>query len=96
MKDLLDQKYGGDSAIGADMFDLYEISAWYMQFLHAAEGREFSIEELEELAGELSVQMTMHLGYHFRSLRREINRVLEWNRSPPTGRTRRTGQTKRG
>lgn len=80
LKAWIDGECGGDSAVSADLHDIYEICSWYIDFLEAFENKALASDDLEKAVLDLDINLVMHLDYHLKSLRNELKKVSDLSR----------------
>lgn len=69
-----EEAYG---CLHADFADLIEVFQWLEGQLQALDARILSADELETFLIEIDVRFVDHAGFHIRSLKKEINRMLK-------------------
>ena len=71
--------FAGKSALGrmrVDIGDLEDICNWYIGFLNKTIDDEMTEDDLETALIEIETKFIDHAGFHFKSLKRDIRRVL--------------------
>lgn len=74
-----------DSALFVDLGDIYEFCLWYVDNLEkiTLKKRPVSATQMSSLLFKIYIQLTEHLPYHQRSLKREVNKVINGLESGP-------------